>query len=111
MKDYYNLFVNLSLQQCTKNDYTNKFRVDAHNKATKKLICLQSEMKKEDCMDTLRMLLNHNDDRVVINAAATCLQMNILVNQAISALERIIDSSGDPTICLSAKMLLRQNKN
>lgn len=111
MKDYYNLFVNLSLQQCTKNDYTNKLGVDAHNRATKKLICLQSEMKKEDCTDTLCMLLNHNDDRVVINAAATCLQMNTLVNQAISVLERIIDSSGDPTICLSAKMLLRQNKN
>ena len=27
MKDYYNLFVELSLQQCTKNDYGNKLKV------------------------------------------------------------------------------------
>ena len=28
MKNYYNLFVELSLQQCTKNDYANKQKVE-----------------------------------------------------------------------------------
>ena len=47
MKDYYNLFVELSLQQCTKNDYVNKLKVKKHNAASKKLNKLQDEMMKK----------------------------------------------------------------
>lgn len=111
MKDYYNLFIELSLKQCTKNDYANKLKVKAHNEASKKLRQLQDEMKQNDSEEILRMLLNHKDNRVKINAAFLCLQMNVLVDQAVLVLKKIIDVSDDSTICFSAKMLLQSVNN
>lgn len=111
MKDYYNLFVELSLQQCTKNDYANKLKVKAHNTASKELRQLQDEMKQIDSEKILCMLLNHKDDRVKVNAAALCLQMNVLVDNAVLALKKIIDVSNDATMRLSAKMLLQSVNN
>jgi hypothetical protein len=108
MKDYYNIFVELSKQQCTKNDYANKFKVKKHNVALKNLNSLQDEMSQNVNDDMLRMLLNHEDDRVKVNAASFCLKSRILVDQSIITLKRIIDNSADPTICFSAKMLLKQ---
>ena len=111
MKDYYNLFIELSLQQCTKNDYANKLKVKTHNAACKKLRQLQAEMKENVSEEMLHMLLNHEDDRVKVNAASYCLQMKILVEQAILALKKVIDISDDSTICFSAKMLLQNENN
>ena len=110
MKDYYNLFVELSLQQCTKNDYANKQKVKKHNAALKKLNNLRDEMKQNVSEEIVHMLLNHDDDRVKVNAAAFCLQSKILIEQAFFTLEKIINISDDSSICFSAKMLL-QNAN
>lgn len=110
MKDFYNLFVELSLQQCTKKDYANKLKVKTHNAASKKLRQLQDEMKKNASEEILYMLLSHEDDRVKVNAALYCLQLGILVEQAVLALKKIIDASDDSTICFSAKMLLQKYK-
>lgn len=107
MKDYYSLFVELSLQQCTKNDYTNKKKVKVHNTSFKKLQRLQEEMQKTDCINILSMLLLHNDNRVKLNAASLCLKMGVLVDKAVLTLKNIIDSSDDSTICFSAKMILQ----
>ena len=107
MKDYYNLFVELSLQQCTNNDYDDKLKVNAHNVALKKLKRLQAEMKRNDSREILCLLLIHEDDRVKINAASLCLKMNVFVDQAVIVLKKIIDVSDDPTLCFSAKMLLQ----
>ena len=111
MKDYYNLFIELSLRQCTKNDYRNKLKVKTHNAASKELKQLQTEMKRNDCEEILYMLLYHKDDRVKVNAATLCLQMNILVEQVVLVLKNIIELSDDPTICFSAKMLLYGRTN
>ena len=46
MKDYYKLFVELSLQQCTKDNYANKLMVKKHNAVSKRLDRLQDEMKQ-----------------------------------------------------------------
>ena len=73
MKDYYSLFVELSLQQCTKIDYADELKVKAHNKASKKLGQLQKEMKQIDCKEILYNLLNHPDDRVKVNAVFVAL--------------------------------------
>ena len=108
MKDYYNLFVELSLQQCTQNDYVNKRKVKARNAASKKLNELQGEMMRNMSDDTLCALLNHEDDRVKVNAASFCLNSEVLVEQSILTLEKIIAGSDDPTICFSAKMLLQK---
>ena len=108
MKDYYHLFIELSLQQCTKNDYANQRKVKKHNAASKKLNKLQDEMKQNVREDILYRLLNHEDDRVKVNAASFCLQSEILFGQAVLTLKKIIEGSDDPTICFSAKMLLQK---
>ena len=46
MKDYYNLFAELALLQCTEKDYTDKRKVKSSNAAFKKLDKLQEEMKQ-----------------------------------------------------------------
>lgn len=107
MKDYYSLFVELSLQTCTKNDYANKLKVKKHNAALKKLNKLQDEMKQNVNEEIWCALLDHEDDRVKVNTASFCLQSKILVEQAALALEKVIDVSDDSTICLSAEMLLQ----
>ena len=107
MKDYYNLFVQFSLQQCTKNDYADKQKVKAHNVASKKLLQLQDEMKQIDCIDILYDLMSHGDDRVKINAATLCLQMKVHNEMALIVLNKIIDASSDPTMRFSAKMVLQ----
>ena len=107
MKDYYSLFVELSLQTCAKDDYANKLRVKEHNTAMKKLNKLQGEMKQNVNEEIWCALLDHEDDRVKVNAASFCLQSKILVEQAVVVLEKVIDVSDDSTICLSAEMLLR----
>lgn len=107
MKDYYNLFVELCLQLCTKNDYADKQKVKAHNTASKALQQLQAEMQEIDSTETLRKLLSHEDNRVKINAASLCLQMHILVEEATYALQNIVDFSDDATMRFSAKMLLQ----
>lgn len=108
MKDYYNLFVELSQQQCKKNDYVNKLKVKKHNAALRKLNRLQDEMSKNVNNDMLCMLLNHEDDRVKVNAASFCLKSKILVEKSTIALKKVIDNSDDSTICFSAKMLLKK---
>jgi len=110
MKDYYDLFVELSLQQCTKNDYANKLKVTKHNAVTKKLNKMQDEMMQNISDDTLCALLNHEDDRVKVNAASFCLRSNVLVEKSILTLEKIIADSDDSTIRFSAEMLLQEYK-
>ena len=46
MKDYYNSFVDLSLQQCLKTDYVDKQKVKKHNAACYKLKKLKDEMEQ-----------------------------------------------------------------
>ena len=108
MKDYYNLFVELSLQQCTQKDYADKLKVKKHNASAKKLKKLQDEMMQNVSEDMLLLLLNHEDDRVKINAVSFCLQSSIFVEKSVFTLKKIIDHSQDPTISFSAKILLQK---
>lgn len=107
MKDYYKLFIDLSLQQCLKDDYADKERVKAHNKASKKLRQLQKEMKQNDCSDILCDLLKYQDDRVKVNAVFLCLQMNTHREKAGQIAREIIEGSSDPTIVFTAKTALQ----
>ena len=106
MKDYYDLFIELSLQQCSKIDYSNKEKVKIHNSASKKLRKLQEEMKHSLSEEMLCKLLRHEDDRVKINAAYFCLRSEILIEQANLTLKKVVEASDDPTLCFTAKMLL-----
>ena len=109
MKNYYDLFVNLSLQQCTESDYADRQKVKKHKAACKKLAKLQDEMKRNADEYTLHRLLNHEDDRVKINAASFCLLSRILVDQVVLALKETVAASGDSTMRLAAEMLLKQS--
>lgn len=110
MKDYLNLFVELSLQQCTEADYSDKQKVKWHNAAIKKLRQLETEMIKNDNLASLSLLLDHNDHRVIVNAASFCLRIGILTDQVVTSLERLIRDSDDKTVCFAAKMLMNQVK-
>ena len=108
IKFYYNFFLFFFQQNFNKNDYGNKLKVKKHNAAYKKLNKLQDEMMKNIGDDALHALLNHEDDRVKVNAASFCLNSKVLVEQSILTLKKIIAGSDDPTICFSAKMLLQK---
>lgn len=108
MKDYYDLFVKLSLRQCTESDYADKAKVRRNNAAYKKLYKLQDEMKRNMSEEALLMLLNHEDDRVKVNAASFCLQLGVLCGQSVQTLKKAADASGDRTIRLSAQTLLQK---
>ena len=107
MKEYYNLFVELSLKQCTKQDYADKHKVKRHNAATRELALLETEMKRFDCTDILGQLLFHEDERVKINVASLCLQKGVLINEAKQTLNYIISHSADSTIRFCADMILQ----
>lgn len=107
MKDYYNSFVNLSLQQGSKNDYSDKAKLKMHNAASKQLQQLQNIMKESDCTEVLCKLLSHEDERVRINAASLCLQMGVLIEKTNCVLRNIMDSSDDATMRFSAKIILQ----
>ncbi len=105
MEDMYNLFVELSLQQCFKDDYLDKHKVTAHNQASSELRSLKDTMCKEDCTQVLQKLLQHPDARVKINAASLCIQMAILYTEVTLELDKIIKDTNDSSICFAAKML------
>ena len=110
MNDYC-LFVELALQQCTKNDYADKEKREKHNVAAKKLEQLKAKMRTYDCEDILGKLLAHEDDRVKINAASMCMQMNVRSAEATHALQSIVAASEDAAMCFAAQMLLRQKSS
>lgn len=108
MKDYYSLFVKLSLQQCRKEDYVDKRKVRQHNAAVEKLISLEKEMKNIDCTAVLKELLQHDDERVKINAATFCIQIGVLLDEAKKILIEVSSSSLDSTMQFCADMILQQ---
>ena len=67
-------------------------------------------MKRQGCLAVLDLLLEHDDDRVKINAAALCLESSAFEEKAKFVLERIFDYSEDVTLSFSAKMLLNKIK-
>ena len=107
MKDFYSLFVYLSLQQCKRSDYADKQKVKRNNVAFTKLNSIQKELRQNFGEEQWCALLNHEDDRVKVNAAVFCLKFKLLIEQAVLTLETVRDSSDDSTISFSAKMALQ----
>ena len=108
MKRFYDEFIKLSLQQCTKEDYVDKSKVKKHNQALKKLSLLIAEINENERENVLSNLLSHCDSRVVINAASFSLQFGVLFEEARKALEKILASECDSTIIFSAEILLKR---
>lgn len=93
MKDYYKLYVELSLQQCNAKDYLSKQKVKQHNAAVTKLARLEEEMKQIDCEDILLMLLRHEDARVKLNAAGLCLRWGILFDLSKDTVQAVLNNT------------------
>lgn len=71
MKDYYDLFVKLSLQQCTENDYADKAKVRRRNAAS---FCLQWGILVGQSVQTLKKAADTSGDRTIRLSAETLLQ-------------------------------------
>ena len=108
MKDYYNLIVELSVQQCfLKEDYADKKKLRQHDKAVIKIIKLRNEMKQCDCDEILRKLLSHEDDRVRYSAGGICLYNDVLINEAEAVLKKLMESSSYPLLRFHAELSLK----
>lgn len=109
MTDYYEKFVQLSMQLCKAEDYAHRGKVRAHNAAMDKLLQLEVEMITTDCSDDLANLLRHDDERVRLNAAAMCLRHGLMGDAAEQTLSELTKCS-DKTICFAAEMLLKNEE-
>lgn len=105
--EYYDLFIKLSLQLCTKEDYIDKRKVKQHNVAMKKLEHLRKEIKQQNNYEALNSLLKHKDERVRLNAASWCVKEGVFVDQAVSVLELIMNDCTDETFSFTAEILLK----
>ena len=108
MKDYYNLFVELTKQLCRKEDYADRRNIKRHNAATDKLFKLRDEMKRANQLDLLLELMTHDYDRTRTYAATFCLHLDFHTQEAIAVLEEASHTASDSTVRFSAKMVLRE---
>lgn len=88
MKDLYTEFV----EQCMKlikedDEYLDKKRVRENNRADVKLIALRKEIMEANCPEILERLLLHDDIRVQLYAAISCLDENVYFDKALQVLE------------------------
>lgn len=114
--NYYLMIVELSKIQLTQDDYGDKKKVKLSNRAFKTLLGIEKEMQKElrrenrgECIDILNRLLDHEDDRVKINAGNFCLQEGVLTEKAWEVLKRVANRSEDTTLRLSAAMVMQNH--
>ncbi len=102
----YDLYVENCLKLCLMDDYAERKRVKAHNRAMDTLAKLETELTAHE----FQQLLTHEDERVRLNAAAACLRRKIFCEEAAAVLREIEAHSDDGTLSLAAKMVLRTMK-
>lgn len=99
----YDLYVGNCLKLCLQDDYGNRKKLRAHNKAMDNLAKLEAEMTPSDFL----RLLVHEDERVRLNAAAACVRRKLCYDEAVATPEEVEAHSPDGTLSLAAKMVLR----
>ncbi|MBQ6585179.1 MAG: hypothetical protein IJH83_00040, partial [Coriobacteriales bacterium] len=69
---------------------------------------LEATMRQDDCVEIIRKLFLHQDERVRVQAAGMCIkQNNALKDEAKAVLREVIDSQdADRTVKFSAEMFL-----
>ena len=115
--NYYLMITEISKIQLTQDDYGDKKKVKLSNRAAKTLQGIEKEMRKDlsrdktrgECIDILDRLLDHEDDRVKINAGNFCLQEGVLTGKAWAALKSVADLSEDKTLRFSAAMVMQNH--
>ena len=99
----YDLYIENCLKLCLQDDYIDRRKLRAHNRAMDILAKLEAELTAHE----LRQLLTHEDERVRLNAAAACLRRQLCYDEAVETLREIEARSTDGTLGLAAKMLLK----
>ena len=99
----YDLYIENCLKLCLQDDYIDRRKLRAHNRAMDTLAKLETELTAHE----LRQLLTHEDERVRLNAAAACLRRKLCYDEAVETLREIEAHSSDGTLGLAAKMLLK----
>ena len=105
MKDYYNEYIKYATQLCSNNDdYGDRLKVKAHNRAIKKLLSLEKEIMENNFTDVLAKLLQHEDERVKMNASDLCLVMNYNSEKAFEILKELSVHSSEALMLLDRHM-------
>ena len=99
----YDLYIENCLKLCFQDDYIDRRKLRAHNRAMDTLEKLEAELTVHE----LRALLTHEDERVRLSAAAACLRRQLCYDEAVETLREIEAHSTDGTLGLAAKMLLK----
>jgi len=108
MKDYYNLIVDLSMQQLLVDDYADKIKIRKHDRAMNKILKLQEEMMDIECDDVILKLLEHSEERVKLEGVVCCKRKRIYLDKAKEVLEDVINNPKDPTMQYAAEKLFEQ---
>ena len=69
----YDLYIENCLKLCLQDDYIDRRKLRAHNRAMDTLAKLEAELTAHE----LRQLLTHEDERVRLNGAAACLRRQL----------------------------------
>ena len=105
MNAFYNDFVEACLNTCLKEDFGDKSKVKKNNAAMKKILKLREETSKitDDIIDAL---LEHEEERVRINAAIMCTEIERCSDKAELVLKDIYINGKDGIVKLSAIITL-----
>mgnify|MGYP003300155999 CR=1 FL=1 len=110
MKDYYDEYVKYATRLILNNDdYGNKSKVRAHNRAMKKLLLLEKEIIEANDTDLFDRLLQHEDERVKMYACNLCVTMNYNVDNALQILKELCVTSTEAPMILGHCMRFIQS--
>lgn len=105
-------FIDKFIKLCSFNvDYSSKISVQRYNKNMRKLAKMEKEIsaKLNTAIDIYSILLKNNNAIISTIAAAHCLRLGILRDEAIEILERISKNSNMGIISLSAETCLKNH--
>ena len=108
---YYEAYVELIGQLCSREDYADKQKVRRHNAAMKKLQALQMKMCEDlgHASDAIEQLLESDRERVRVYIAYFCVEENLYVGTAADVLRDILKYSDDKMHRYYAHMALKQH--
>lgn len=111
MYDYCSRIVGLCEELCsTWDDFSDKQKVVANNKAMDKLWKLHEKMNNDEGKDVLLNLLAHENDKVALIAGMLCLKLHFNVKETLERVDDIKENSKESLYRFQAKMMLYNNR-
>jgi hypothetical protein len=91
------------------NDYGDKKKVRAHNRAMDELLKLEKELSNPEGYEVLHELLFHENDHVILSSAMLCLNLKIHEKEVVERIKFVQHTSPDPLVRFEAEMMLKVN--